>query len=66
MSEIVAKYQAAPAVPPLSSGVADREFALEIRRGLLIIMRACMRRFRMTWADFLPQGMAVIEADGGH
>lgn len=50
-----------PPVPAAPSPLADREFALEIRRGLLIIMRAVMRRYRMTWADFLPKGMAVIE-----
>jgi len=49
-----------PPAPP-SSALADREYALEIRRGLLIIMRATMRRFRLTWKDFLPPGMAVIE-----
>lgn len=53
-----------PAAPPApSSALADREFALEIRKGLLIIMRACMRRFKLTWADFLPNGMAVVEAE---
>lgn len=51
----------APLPAPPSSALADREYALEIRRGLLIIMRATMRRFRVTWKDFLPPGMAVIE-----
>ncbi len=56
--------QLSTAAPPApSSALADREFALEIRKGLLIIMRACMRRFKLTWADFLPNGMAVVEAE---
>lgn len=52
---------AASPAPAPSSAVADREFALEMRRGLIIIMRACMRRFHLTWSDFLPKGMAVVE-----
>lgn len=49
--------------PPLPAQVriADHEYWLEVRKGLLIIMRATMRRFGLTWADFLPKGMAVVE-----
>lgn len=51
----------APPPAPPSSALADREFVLEVRRGFLIIARATMKRFRVTWKDFLPPGMAVIE-----
>mgnify|MGYP001561621181 CR=1 FL=1 len=35
--------------------MTDREFYLEIRKGLLIIMRAMMRKYGLTWLDFLPR-----------
>ena len=35
--------------------MTDAEFISEVRRGLLMIMRAFMRRFGLTWVDFLPR-----------
>lgn len=34
---------------------SDREFVTEIRRGLIIIMRAMIRRYHLAWLDFLPR-----------
>jgi len=39
--------------------VTDREFVLEIRHGLIIIMRACIKRYAMAWRDFLPLDAAA-------
>ena len=54
-----------PAPPPNPTALADREFTLEVRKGLLIIMRAVMRRYHMGWADFLPRGMVVSDGESG-
>mgnify|MGYP001615480638 FL=1 len=35
--------------------MTDQELISEIRRGLITIMRALMRRFGLAWADFLPR-----------
>jgi hypothetical protein len=41
---------------------ADRELVREIRRALIITMRALMKRYGLAWADFLPreQGEVLI------
>jgi len=39
--------------------VTDREFITEIRHGLIIIMRACIKRYAMAWRDFLPSDVAT-------
>jgi hypothetical protein len=33
---------------------ADREMVRDIRRGMITIMRALMKRYGLSWADFLP------------
>jgi hypothetical protein len=38
--------------------VTDREFFIEVRKGLMIVMRAMMRRFGLSWLDFLPKELA--------
>lgn len=38
--------------------MTDREFYLEIRKGLLIIMRAMMRKYGLSWVDFQPRETA--------
>lgn len=43
--------------------MSDREFTVEIRRALIIIMRACVRRFGMSWMDFLPESVTVSRLD---
>jgi hypothetical protein len=35
--------------------VSDKEFVSEIRRGLITIMRAMIRKYCMAWLDFLPK-----------
>ena len=35
--------------------MTDQEFTREIRRGLIIIMRAVMMRYGLAWTDFLPR-----------
>ncbi len=35
--------------------ITDQELISEIRRGLITIMRALIRRFGLAWADFLPR-----------
>jgi hypothetical protein len=39
--------------------MTDREFIIEIRHGLIIIMRACIKRYAMAWRDFLPADIAA-------
>lgn len=39
--------------------MTDREFVIEIRHGLIIIMRACIKRYAMAWRDFLPSDVAA-------
>lgn len=34
--------------------MTEQELRTEIRRGLLIIIRALMKRYAMTWLDFIP------------
>ena len=41
--------------------MTDREFFLEVRKGLIIIMRAMMRRFGYSWLDFMPQEVSAID-----
>lgn len=35
--------------------MTDHEFVIEIKRGLGIIMRAMVRRYALSWLDFLPR-----------
>lgn len=35
--------------------MTDQEFIAEIRRGLITIMRAVIRKYGLSWLDFLPQ-----------
>ena len=35
--------------------INDKEFNDEIRRGLIIIMRAMIRKYHLSWVDFLPR-----------
>ena len=39
--------------------MTDAEFVGELRRGLLLIMRAIMKRYHLSWADFLPRDVTV-------
>lgn len=34
--------------------MTDREFYIEIRHAVIIIIRAMMRRYGLTWLDFFP------------
>jgi len=40
--------------------MTDREFIIEIRHGLIIIMRAVMRRYGLSWLDFLPRDVVTV------
>ena len=40
--------------------MTDREFILEIRKGLIIIMRAMIRRYALAWLDFLPRDAVAV------
>jgi hypothetical protein len=41
--------------------ISDKEFYDEVRRGLLIVIGAMLRKYRLTWMDFLPrEGNAYI------
>lgn len=35
--------------------MTDAEFVSEVRRGLITIMRALIRRYGLAWVDFLPR-----------
>ena len=35
--------------------MTDREFYVEVRKGMLIIMAAMVRRFGASYTDFLPK-----------
>ena len=35
--------------------MTDREFTVEIRRGIIIILRACVLRFGLSWDWFQPR-----------
>ena len=39
----------------LAPDISDKEFRDEIRKGLIIIMRAMIRKYHMAWLDFLPR-----------
>lgn len=39
--------------------MTDREFIVELRRGLIIIMRAMVLRFGLAWADLLPRDIVL-------
>jgi hypothetical protein len=40
----------------------DKEFIAEIRRGVMTIIRACVKRYGMSWSDFLPKEENAIIA----
>lgn len=35
--------------------MTDHEFVIEIRRGMMIILRACIERFSLSWDWFQPR-----------
>jgi hypothetical protein len=35
--------------------ISDKEFYDEVRRGLIIVIGAILRKYRLTWIDFLPR-----------
>jgi hypothetical protein len=35
--------------------INDKEFYDDIRRGLIIVIGAVLRKYRLTWIDFLPR-----------
>ena len=37
---------------------ADREFFREFRRAMIILARAAIKRFGVSWDDFLPRDVA--------
>jgi len=39
----------------LAPDISDKEFRDEIRRAMIILMRAMIRKYRMAWLDFLPR-----------
>ena len=39
----------------LAPDISDKEFRDEIRRAVIILMRAMIRKYRMAWLDFLPR-----------
>ena len=39
---------------------ADREFFREFRRAMIILARAAIKRFGVSWDDFLPRDVAVL------
>ena len=41
--------------------MTNDEFIAEIRRGLITIMRAMMRKYRMKWLDFFPKDPIIFE-----
>jgi hypothetical protein len=41
--------------------MTDREFIAEVRRGLICIMRAVMRKYGLGWLDFLPKEVAAFK-----
>lgn len=40
--------------------MSDREFIVEIKRGISIILRAMIRRYGLAWADFLPKDAPAL------
>jgi hypothetical protein len=39
----------------MTKPMSDKEFIFEIRRGLICIMRAMLRKYSLTWLDFFPK-----------
>ena len=39
---------------------ADRALVREVRRALIITMRALMKRYGLAWADFLPREQSEV------
>ena len=39
----------------LAPDISDKEFRDEIRRAVIILMRAMIRKYHMAWLDFLPR-----------
>ena len=39
--------------------MTDREFVTELRRALIIIMRALVKKYGLAWADLLPDGVVL-------
>jgi hypothetical protein len=46
--------------------MSDQEFISEIRRGLITIMRACVKRYGVTWESFLPAAEKMVKALDGN
>lgn len=45
--------------------MTDAEFLAELRRGLLLILRAVMKRYGLTWRDLLPRDeRATVDVSG--
>ena len=42
-------------MPELAPDISDKEFRDEIRRAVIILMRAMIRKYHMAWLDFLPR-----------
>lgn len=42
--------------------MTDAEFVAEVRRGLITIMRAVIKRYGLAWADFMPREENAIIA----
>ena len=40
--------------------MSDREFIVEIKRGVVIILRAMIRRYGLSWLDFLPREAVTV------
>ena len=39
--------------------MTDHEFIEQVRRGLLMIMTAFIKRYSLSWLDFLPRDAAL-------
>ena len=39
----------------LAPDISDKEFRDEVRRAVIILMRAMIRKYHMAWLDFLPR-----------
>ena len=40
--------------------MSDQEFRNEIRRAAIILMRACIKKYGMGWADFMPKDEVYV------
>ena len=44
----------------MTEPLTDKEFITEIRRGIIIIIRAMIRKYCLSWLDFFPKDVMLF------